>query len=92
MIRRSIVISIRNAPQARKENSDLEEFSQMLNMMSRRDTHGTRNVDGRYVMESESMEQYINRLEKEAEETFTVLRQLAKSIDKKYARREIKIK
>jgi hypothetical protein len=117
--------------------SDLEEFSQMLNMVSRRDIHGTglqvfrwilenrmqmisssrmsetcdmnrltclhhlkrmeelgivRNVDGRYVMESESMEQYIDRLEKEAEETFTVLRQLAKSIDKKYARREIKVK
>jgi hypothetical protein len=116
---------------------ELEEFSQMLNMVSRRDINGTglqvfrwilenrmqtisssrmsetcdmnrltclhhlkrmeelgivRNVDGRYVMESESMEQYIDRLEKEAEETFAALRQLAKSIDRKYARREIKVK
>jgi len=51
-----------------------------------------RNVDGRYVVETESMEQYIDRLENEAKETFAALRQLAKKIDEKYARKEIKIR
>jgi predicted transcriptional regulator len=51
-----------------------------------------RNVDGRYVVETESMEQYIDKLENEAKETFTALRELAKKIDEKYTRKEIKVR
>jgi hypothetical protein len=130
----NIIITRRGTPAM---GDDLEAFTQMLNLVSARDTNRTalqvfrwvlansaqgissstmsdacdmnrltclhhlkrmedlgivRNVDGRYVMETEGMEAYIDGLEKEAKETFTALRELAKKIDQKYARKEIKIR
>ena len=127
MFRRSIIISVRR--QSAKPQNDLEEFTEMLNLVSRRDTNGTGlqvfrwvlenrkqmisssrmsevcdmnrltclhhirrleelglldNVDGRYVMTTKSMESYIEQLEGEAIERFSMLKKLARKIDQKY--------
>jgi len=47
------------------------------------------NVDGRYVMTSQSMEKYINALEREAMGTFSALKKLARRIDEKYSEEEM---
>lgn len=74
------------------EACDMNRLTCLHHLKRMEDLGIVRNVDGRYVMGTESMEAYIDRLETEAKETFAALRELAKKIDEKYARKEIRVR